>query len=96
MDVALGELRLIEVKSIGGPTGQSCSPRTNVALPKTVATVVGFTHKLRHYTDLERRVDAARRPCEQVLQVVHYSLSVDAMRKLTPTEPGSSSRSENG
>ena len=43
LDTESGELRLIEVKGIGGERGPSASPRTKSGLPRTGASVTGST-----------------------------------------------------
>jgi uncharacterized protein DUF3883 len=43
LDLASGELRLIEVKGLGASTGPSCSRPTSAASPKTGATAIGST-----------------------------------------------------
>ncbi len=96
LDLASGELRLIEVKGIGAATG------TVLLTPneRRVAEDRRDCYWLYVVTDCNQTPrlqepirDPGRLPWHEVIKVQHYYLSVDAMQKAPPAdEKGGASR----
>ena len=62
LDLASGELRLIEVKGLGAASGTSCSPPTSAASPRTGATATGSTSSPTATIPRASRSPSATRP----------------------------------
>lgn len=91
LDLASGELRLIEVKGIGGPTGAILlTPNERrVAQDRRDCFWLYVVTHCKSEPRLEQIFDPASRPWHEVTKVSHYSLSVNAL--VQPAEVGEDS-----